>query len=58
MKALSAYDNRQEYLNFVEEPADAAAFYADEAYARLQAIRAAVDPDGVMVGTTRSGRFA
>ena len=48
--ALSAYDNGSAYLNFVEEPADASAFYSDAAYARLQAIRAAVDPHGLMVG--------
>ena len=33
------------YLNFEEEPADAAAFYSPETYTRLRQIRAAVDPD-------------
>ena len=48
--ALAPYATGKEYLNFVEKPADAAAFYAEEDYARLRAIRAAVDPDGIMVG--------
>ena len=38
------------YLNFVEQPTDPATFYTEDAYARLRAVRAAVDPDGVMVG--------
>ena len=50
LAALSPYDTGRAYLNFTEEPADASAFYADEDYARLQAVRAAVDPDGRMVG--------
>ena len=40
----------KDYLNFVEHPTDTSRFYADEDYARLRAIRAAVDPDGRMVG--------
>ena len=39
-----------EYLNFVEQPADSASLYEDESYARLRAVRAAVDPAGRMVG--------
>ena len=38
------------YLNFVERPTDAATLYDDDDYARLRAIRAAVDPAGRMVG--------
>ena len=37
------------YLNFAEEPTDPVALFGEEKYARLQAIRATVDPDGVMV---------
>jgi FAD/FMN-containing dehydrogenase len=48
--SLGRYATGKDYLNFVERPADPAAFYGDESYARLRAIRAAVDPDGRMVG--------
>jgi FAD/FMN-containing dehydrogenase len=48
--AMAPYDNGSAYLNFAERPADPATFYDDESYARLRAIRAAVDPDGRMVG--------
>ena len=51
--ALAAYETGSAYLNFVEQPVDAATFYTDEAYARLRAIRAAVDPDGRMVANHR-----
>jgi FAD/FMN-containing dehydrogenase len=49
-EALAPYASGKHYLNFVEHPADAAAFYSDEGYARLRAVRAAVDPAGRMVG--------
>ena len=45
-----AVRDRLGYLNFVEQPTDAARFYAEADYARLRAVRAAVDPDGLMVG--------
>jgi FAD/FMN-containing dehydrogenase len=48
--SLAAYDTGSSYLNFVEQPTDAAKFYAEDAYRRLRAIRAAVDPDNRMVG--------
>jgi hypothetical protein len=48
--SLAAYDTGKGYLNFVEEPADTAAFYAEDAYLRLREIRATVDPDDRMVG--------
>jgi FAD/FMN-containing dehydrogenase len=48
--SLAAYDTGAGYLNFVEQPADAAQFYAADAYRRLRATRAAVDPDDRMVG--------
>jgi hypothetical protein len=37
------------YPNFSERPTDTATFFTPEAYARLRALRAAVDPDGRMV---------
>ena len=49
-RSLEPYATGRQYLNFVEAPTDPAAFYADEDYARLRAIRAAVDPAGTMVG--------
>jgi FAD/FMN-containing dehydrogenase len=48
--SLAPYDTGARYLNFVEEPADSAQFYADDAYRRLREIRAVVDPDARMVG--------
>jgi FAD/FMN-containing dehydrogenase len=48
--ALAPYDTGAAYLNFVEVPTDASAFYSDDAYERLRAIRADVDPYGLMVG--------
>jgi FAD/FMN-containing dehydrogenase len=48
--SLAAWDSGADYLNFVEEPADAARFFTEEASGRLRAIRAAVDPAGRMVG--------
>ena len=36
-----------QYLNFTEKPTDAGTFYRPDAYRRLQAVKAAVDPDGV-----------
>jgi len=44
---LGDYDTGRTYLNFVEHVTDPAAFYGEEAYARLRAIRAQVDPDGL-----------
>jgi len=48
--ALADYGNGAAYLNFVERPTDTAVFFADDAYARLRALRAAVDPAARMVG--------
>jgi FAD/FMN-containing dehydrogenase len=48
--ALAPYATGKQYLNFVEQPADSASLYEDESYARLRAVRAAVDPAGRMVG--------
>ena len=40
----AGYDTNRTYINFVEKPVDPAAFYGEEAYARLRAVKAAVDP--------------
>jgi FAD/FMN-containing dehydrogenase len=48
-RSLAGYDTGSAYPNFVEHPVDAAVFYTDEAWARLRAIRGAIDPDGRMV---------
>jgi FAD/FMN-containing dehydrogenase len=50
LAALSGYETGSAYLNFVERPVDTSAFYTAEDYARLGAVRAAVDPHGVMAG--------
>jgi FAD/FMN-containing dehydrogenase len=47
--ALQPWANGRQYLNFAENPTDAANGYDAAAYARLQAIRTRVDPDGLMV---------
>jgi FAD/FMN-containing dehydrogenase len=49
-EALAPYATGTHYLNFVEHRTDAAQLYEAADYARLRALRAAVDPDGVMVG--------
>jgi FAD/FMN-containing dehydrogenase len=48
--ALAPYDTGASYINFAEKPTDPAAFYAEDSYARLRAVRAVVDPNGVMMG--------
>jgi FAD/FMN-containing dehydrogenase len=48
--AMAPWATGKEYLNFVEHAVDTATLYGDEDYARLRAIRAAVDPAGRMVG--------
>ncbi len=48
--ALQPYATGTGYLNFVERATDTATLYEAGDYARLQAIRATVDPAGVMVG--------
>ena len=47
---LAPWANGSGYLNFAESAVDAATLYGEDQYARLRAIRTAVDPDGVMHG--------
>ena len=48
VEAMSPWANGRQYLNFVEEAHDASDGYTPENWARLQAVRAAVDPAGVL----------
>ena len=41
----------RQYPNFADEPADPVAFYGEENYRRLGAIKAQVDPDDLFRGT-------
>jgi FAD/FMN-containing dehydrogenase len=45
--ALRPYDTGRQYLNFTEDEADPATFYRADAYRRLRAVKAAVDPGNV-----------
>jgi hypothetical protein len=47
--ALAPYATGAGYLNFTEHPTDPSRFYSDDAYGRIRAVRAAIDPDSVMV---------
>jgi FAD/FMN-containing dehydrogenase len=46
-EALAPVDSGREYLNFTQHETDPARFYTRETYARLRAVKAAVDPDGL-----------
>jgi FAD/FMN-containing dehydrogenase len=46
---LANWKHDRMYLNFAEEATDPVALFGEERAARLRAIRATVDPDGVMV---------
>jgi FAD/FMN-containing dehydrogenase len=46
-EALAPYDTGRRYSGFTEEAADSATFYQEDAYRRLRAVKAAVDPDNV-----------
>jgi FAD/FMN-containing dehydrogenase len=52
-KALAPWDAQREYLNFSEHRTDTRRLFDETAYARLRAIKAAVDPDGVFVANHR-----
>ena len=45
--AVAPWDAGSAYLNFTETTVDPATFYSAGAYARLRAVKAAVDPDGL-----------
>ncbi len=47
MQALAPWSGARPYLNFVEEPYDVRRSFTPDAYARLRAVRAQVDPDGL-----------
>jgi FAD/FMN-containing dehydrogenase len=47
-KACAAQENGRTYLNFVEHPIDAATAYPADTLARLSAVRARVDPTGLI----------
>ena len=51
--ALTPWSNGRSFLNFADGPADPATGYRDEAWARLRAIRATVDPDDLFVANHR-----
>jgi FAD/FMN-containing dehydrogenase len=44
---LEPYGRGGHYLNFAEHKVDTATAYSDDAYSKLQRVRAKVDPDGV-----------
>ena len=46
-EALTPYDTGRQYLNFTEEHTDPATFYRADAYRRLRAVKAEVDPENV-----------
>jgi FAD/FMN-containing dehydrogenase len=46
--AMAGYETGRSYASLVEQPVDPATLFAREDYERLQAVRAAVDPDGLM----------
>lgn len=52
-EALEPFGNGRQYLNFAEEQVDARDGYDAESFARLQQVRAAVDPDGLMLANHR-----
>jgi FAD/FMN-containing dehydrogenase len=51
--ALAPWGNGRTYLNFAEEAVDTSAGYDPVSFARLQRLRAAYDPSGLMVATHR-----
>ncbi|HSP38735.1 MAG TPA: FAD-binding oxidoreductase [Frankiaceae bacterium] len=53
MAALRPWSNGRKYLNFAESAVDPSTGYASADFARLQAVRAAVDPNGLSVANHR-----
>ncbi|MEA2449916.1 MAG: hypothetical protein QOG63_1848, partial [Thermoleophilaceae bacterium] len=45
--AMAPYGHGGRYLNFAEHRVDTRSAYSEDAYTRLQAIRAQVDPDAL-----------
>ena len=45
--AVAPYAGARRYLNFIESATDTSVGYAPDAYRRLRALKAAVDPDGL-----------
>ena len=52
-QAVAPWQTCTSYLNLAENPVDTAKGYGAEAYARLRALRAQVDPTGLMVANHR-----
>jgi hypothetical protein len=48
-EALKPFGNGRQYLNLTEEQVDTSQGYDAASFARLQRVRAAVDPDGLML---------
>jgi hypothetical protein len=46
-EALTPYDSGRRYLNFTEDETDVSTFYTEDAFRRLQEVKAAVDPENV-----------
>ena len=47
--AMSPWANGRQYLNFLEASVDPRTGYDEASYARLQELRAAMDPDGMVL---------
>jgi FAD/FMN-containing dehydrogenase len=47
VEAMAPYGHGSHYLNFTEHRVDTRSAYSEDAYARLRAIRAKVDPDAL-----------
>ena len=54
---LAPHGAGREYLNFAENPTDPAAFYGADTYARLRAVKTAVDPQNVFRGNHQIAPF-
>ncbi|MGH8869650.1 MAG: FAD-binding oxidoreductase [Actinomycetes bacterium] len=53
VSAMAPWANGRQYLNFAERQVDVSAGYPPESWARLTAIRSAVDPDGIFLANHR-----
>jgi FAD/FMN-containing dehydrogenase len=56
-QALAPFANDRQYSNFAENPVDARAIFAPEAWTQLTGIRSAVDPHGVFLANHRIPRL-